>query len=142
MLYLKDLILLCLLVIVPLATHANAQDIKLIANPDVQVDALSAADVKNIFLGKKTNWDNGAKITFFISEETATHKAFLKSYVGESAARYKKIWRRRVFSGRGKAPKSSSSDKEMVDLVSKNSGAIGYVSAQSDAGRSKILSVK
>lgn len=149
MLYFINLLLFCLLAIIPLATSANAQglnqnnkrDIKLIANSDVQQETLSTSDVKNIFLGKKIRWKSGARITFFISEEKSVHKAFLKTYIGKSAAQYQKIWRSRLFGGSGKAPKFSGNDQEMVTAVSQTSGAIGYISAGADIGKAKILSV-
>lgn len=142
MLYRKKLILICILAIWPFATSVDAQEVQLIANLDIQADSLSASDVKDIFLGEKTLWDDGGKITFFISNEKAAHNAFLKNYVGKSASQFNKIWRQRIFGGRGKAPKSSDSDKEMIRLVSKTKGSIGYVSAGADIGGVKKLSLK
>ncbi len=142
MLHLRKSILLCLLAMLPLTTPAEAQEVKLIAHPDVQTDSLSASDVKDIFLGKKSRWDNGGKITFFISKEPAIHSAFLKSYIGQSAVQFTRNWRRCVFGGRGKAPKSSSNNREMVNLVAQTSGAIGYVSEGTITDKVKTLSLK
>lgn len=140
--HLKTTILLFLLVVFSLAASVDAQDIKLIANPDVKTDSLSSSDVKDIFMGKKNRWDDGSKITFFTSKEVGTHEAFLKSYVGKSSTQYRKFWRNKVFAGKGMSPKSSGSDQEMVKLVAGTGGAIGYVSAGVDLGTVKTISVR
>lgn len=126
-----------------LATPAvNAQDIMIITNSDVPTDSITVSDVKKIFLGQKSEWENGSGINFFTTGQTVTHKAFLKKFVRKSSSQYKIFWKKQVFSGKGEIPKSSGSDQEMVKLVASTNGSIGYVSAGADLGKVKTLSIK
>ena len=122
--YLKNWVLFLLIAVFLVVPAVGAQDVVLIANADVPVDSLSASDVKNIFLGKKTSWDGGGSITFFTSDEAATHKAFLKGHVGKSANQFKTFWKKQVFTGKGKMPVSAANDQEMVSQVSGTGVAI------------------
>ena len=125
-----------------MAPGGEAQEVVVIANPDVSIDSITASDVKNIFLGKKSDWGNGSKITFFTTDQAETEKAFLKSYVKKSSSQYRTFWKKQVFTGKGKIPGSSANDQEMVSLVISTAGAIGYVSVEADPGKAKILSIK
>jgi len=56
------------------------------------------------------------------------HKLFLKQYVHKSPGRWKTYWKRMVFTGKGLSPKSANSEAELIDLVARTKGAIGYIS--------------
>jgi hypothetical protein len=142
MLYFKKSVFFVLLSVFSIVPAVSAQDVVLIANSDVSVDAIAASDVKNIFLGKKSDWGNGSKITFFTTAQVETQKVFLKSYVGKSINQYKRFWKKQVFTGKGKMPRSSANDQEMVNLVTSTGGTIGYIAAGTDLGNAKILSIK
>lgn len=142
MLYVKKMALFFLLAVFIVASSANAQEVLLIANPDVPVDSLTAGDVKLIFLGNKTDWGNGNKITFFTAKEDAAQDAFLGAYVGKTSSQYNTYWKKQVFTGKGKTPQSAGSDQDMVGMVTSTGGAIGYISAGADPGSAKIISVK
>ena len=140
--YLKCAIFSFMIAIYLIAPSAGAQDVVLIASPDVPVDSLSASDVENIFLGKKTTWDNGSKIVFYTLKNGAAHEAFLKNYVSKSASQFKTFWKKQVFTGKGKMPKSVGNDQEMTNTITGTGSAIGYVSAGTNLGNAKKLSVR
>jgi len=131
---------LCLTILA--VSVANAQDLVVIANSDVPVDSISAADVKKIYLGKQTGWSNGSKIHFMTLEEPATHEVFLKSYVGKSPSQFKTFWKKQVFTGKGKMPPTADSSQDMVELVTQTGGSIGYVEPGTDIGGAKTLSIQ
>jgi ABC-type phosphate transport system substrate-binding protein len=141
-LYQKVLVLFFLFAVFMVAPSVGAQDVLLIVNADVPGDSITASDVKNIFLCKKTDWGNGSKITFFTTEEDATLSVFLKDYVGKSSSQYRTFWKKQVFTGKGKMPQSSGNDNEMVELVSGTGGAIGFVLKGADLGNTKTLSIQ
>ena len=138
----KSFVLALLIAVFFCASLVSAQDVKLIANADVPVNAISASDVKNIFLGKKSSWDNGSKITFFTTDDSAVHETFLKDYVGKSPSQFQTFWKKQVFTGKGKMPLTSANDQEMVSQVAGTGGAIGYVSAGADVDGAKTLSIQ
>ncbi len=140
--HLKEWVLFVLFLFCLTAPIVEAQDIMIITNADVPIDSITVSDVKKIFLGKKSIWENGRGINFFTMDQTVTHKTFLKKFIRKSSAQYKIFWKKQVFSGKGEIPKSSGSDQDMVKRIASTNGAIGYVSAKADLGTVKILSIK
>jgi ABC-type phosphate transport system substrate-binding protein len=119
-----------------------AEGAVIIANKDVPASDLTSGDVKQIFLGSKTTWENGEKIVFVVQDRTEAGKYFLKTYVKKSASQYDNYWKKQVFTGKGKAPMSFSSDQELVEYVARTPGAVGYVSSTADTGNTKTISVQ
>jgi hypothetical protein len=55
----------------------------------------------------------------------------------------KAYWQKQIFSGRGVPPEEKESDEEVLEYVSKNVGAIGYISesAETSAYDVKVLEI-
>ena len=140
--YPKNLVLFFLTMVFMIAQSVSAQEVLLIANNDVAETSLTAHEVQQIFLGKKTTWENGKKITFFTTNADETHTTFLKAYVGKSPSQFKTFWKKQVFTGKGKSPVSSADDQEMVGMVASTSGAIGYVAVGTDTSSAKTIPVQ
>lgn len=119
-----------------------AGEIVIITNQNVPVSALDQTDLKQIFLGNKTSWDNGDAIIFVVQDETEASETFLKTYVKKSASQYNNYWKKQVFTGKGKAPESFSSEQDLVRFVSQTPGAIGYVSSGIDTGTTKKIAIQ
>ncbi len=121
---------------------AASQEVVIIANKSVETSTLSPAQLKEIFLGKCTRWENGDKINIVILKHTDTHKSFLKTYVKRSPSQFTNYWRKQVFTGKGESPKAFKSERELVDYVANVKGAIGYITKGTHTDRVKILSVE
>lgn len=121
---------------------ASAGGVQIIANKNVPISYISPDMLKDIFLGKKNSWDNGASINFVTLDSGQSHNDFLKDHLQKSDAQYNNYWKKQVFTGQGQMPKSFSSDKAMIDFVAGTNGAIGYVSSTADTGLVKIITVK
>ena len=125
-----------------LPVFSLASDIVIVANENVPASSLAMDDIKQIFLGRKTTWDNGAKIIFVVQDGTDAGESFLKTYIRKNAYQYDIYWRKQVFTGRGKPPKSFSSDQELVQFVSQTPNAVGFVSTGTDIGKAKTIPVQ
>lgn len=117
-----------------------AADSLLIANKDVSAASLSKSEVKQIFLGKKTAWDDGKKINL-ITQKSASHDAFLQENLAMTSKKYKTYWKKMVFTGKGNAPKSVDTDQDVLAYVSSNSGAVGYISSGTSADNVNVITV-
>ncbi|SPD75091.1 conserved hypothetical protein [uncultured Desulfobacterium sp.] len=120
---------------------ASAGDVIIIANKDVSASSISAADLENIFLAKKTEWDNGQKIDFVTLQDCQTHDDFLTKYLKKTSAQFQRYFRSLVFTGKGKAPRAFQTEQSLVDYVAGAAGAIGYVSAGTNTSSVKVLTV-
>lgn len=118
---------------------ASGGEVKIVANAKVPVSALGKAELEDIFLGKKKTWSDGSTITFVV-QGGAIQDDFLSTYINKTASQFDNYWRKMVFTGTGKAPKSFTSDAEVVGFVTANPGAIGFTAAESSGA--KVISVK
>ena len=109
------------------AVSQVSEDVVVIVNKSVQENSLPSNTIKNIFLGKKSVWDNGQKVEFLILNSGDIHEVFLKKYVNKTVSQFSSYWIKQVFTGKGKSPKSFDSESALVKYVSTQDGAIGYV---------------
>jgi ABC-type phosphate transport system substrate-binding protein len=121
---------------------AAAAEIKVIANPSVGTAAISADELKGVFLATKTTLGDGSHVEPVLAKGGSTHAAFLQTYVGKTAPGLETYYRSLVFTGKGSMPKVGASDADIVALVAKTKGAIGYVSAEAATAGVKVLQVK
>ena len=133
-------VLLLLAMVSALAVATSG--VKVIANPSVKPQSISADDLKRVFLGVSRSLADGSRVQPVLAKSGPAHEAFIKSYLGKSDAALQTYYRCLVFTGKGLMPKTVNSDAEMVEYVAKTTGAIGYVSAGADSKGVKTLQVE
>jgi ABC-type phosphate transport system substrate-binding protein len=110
---------------------AKAEGVVVIVNRSNNA-AVDKELVTNIYLGKKSYWQNGALVMALArSEGDPTYLEFCKKILGRSPIVVKTIWAQKIFTGRGMPPKVTEPDAEVKKLVSENVNAIGYIDANS-----------
>jgi hypothetical protein len=120
----------------------RAADVKVIANPSVKADSLSAEDLKGVFLATKSSLSDGSHVEPVLEKGGPAHEAFLKEYLGKADAALQTYYRSLVFTGKASMPKVFATDAEVSAYVTKTKGAIGYVSADASTDGVKTLEVK
>jgi ABC-type phosphate transport system substrate-binding protein len=121
-------ILLILFVVLFLTTASSSfADIIIICNKSVPATTISKSELKDIFLGKKTKWDNGQKIRFILMKDSSIHNLFLKKYVKKTSSQYRNHWKQLVFTGKGRAPQKFDSVEQVLKYVAVTDGAIAYI---------------
>ena len=118
-----------------------AADIKVIANGSVKADAISATEVKSVFLDEYNSLRDGTHVEPVLEKDGPVHEAFLHEYLGGTDDDLQNYYRALVFSGRGSMPKQLGSDAEVVAYVARTKGAIGYVSAEAIGEDVKTLTI-
>lgn len=106
---------------------AWAGEVKIIANPSVRTESISAAELRSVFLEEKRSLGNGSHVEPVLSKGGPAHAAFLKEYLGQTDDALQNHYRSLVFTGKGSMPKVLHSDEEVVAYVAGTRGAIGYV---------------
>lgn len=130
--------LLCLAFALP----AFAADYIVIVNKANPVSSLSQQELQNIFLGKKTTWDDGKKIAPVSQEGTPVHDAFANKSMSKTAHQLSNYWKKTIFTGVGMPPKNVSNDETVKQYVANNRDAIGYISAGALDASVKKIAVK
>ena len=117
-----------------------ADNVKVIANASVTADAISAADLKRVFLEERIALADGSHVEPVLEKGGPVHVAFLE-YLGISEDDLQTYYRTLVFTGKGSMPKELGSDAEVVAYVARTRGAIGYVSSASSVEGVKTLAI-
>jgi TonB family protein len=104
-----------------------AQGFKVIANPSVQAESVSATDLKGVFLEQQSSLGS-AHVSPVLAKGGPAHEAFLSRLLGRSEADLQNYYRTLVFTGRGSMPRALDSDADVIEYVARTRGAIGYVS--------------
>lgn len=139
----KTKVIIALMAVIMLSPILSlAGDVVIICNPSVKVSTLGKSDVNNIFLGRKSTWDDGTSIVFAIQKDLDVHKSFLDGFMDKTPSQFVLFWKKIVFTGKGSSPQTVDNDLEMIKFVGETKGAIGYVSAKAGLENVKNISVK
>ncbi len=117
-------------------------DLIVIANEDVAVSGLDRETLQAIFLGKKSQWEDGHRIAPVNLQRGPTHLRFLQVIVRRTPAQYRSFWKRVIFTGTGMPPKCFAAEKEIVEFVRSSRGAVGYIDASTPHEDVKVLSIQ
>jgi ABC-type phosphate transport system substrate-binding protein len=126
------------------AYGANVQpeEIKIIANPNVEASEISRDDLNRIFLMTKTSLAGASHVEPVLEKGGAICDLFSRKYIGRTNAALMTYYRGLMFTGKAAIPKSFDSDSEVAEFVAKTKGAIGYVSITANTAGVKTLKVK
>ncbi|BET65573.1 hypothetical protein ASA1KI_04910 [Opitutales bacterium ASA1] len=105
-----------------------------VTNPAQSGETIDSTTVKSIFRGKKLAWDSKAPVIVAVLKDGSTHEAFLKTAFNISASAFANHWRSVTMTGAGVAPKTFSSEEELLQFVASTPGAIGYVDEANASG--------
>jgi ABC-type phosphate transport system substrate-binding protein len=126
-----------------LASASVQGTVRVIVHPDVDTAGLTQAEVSRIYLGKKTFWESGTRISpALLDEKSNVTEAFLEDNVKKTVRQYRAYWKKRLFSGQGTAPRAFSSSKQVADFVANNPGAIGVVDGSYVDDRVKVIELR
>jgi ABC-type phosphate transport system substrate-binding protein len=86
-------------------------------------------EIHSIFKGNKNYWDNGnsVSIVLVLNDEDEKSKYVAEQIYNKSVLSVKKYWLGLVFQGRFEAPVFVSNNEEVLEVLKKNTGAIGIL---------------
>lgn len=133
---------LALILLLLLAGLAAAQEVVVVAHPDLAVDDVDEATLRRIFLGKKTRWGDGTPVVPVMLKEGRAHAWFVEERLGRTVPKFVTYWKQAVFTGRGVPPRAFDSEDELLFYVSRTPGAVGYARRAGAADGVKVLDVR
>lgn len=110
------------------AGAAAGADIYVICSPAV---ALSAADVRDVFLGEK-QFAGATKL--LPADNTAAQAAFLEKVLKMDAAKYSTTWTKKSFRDGITPHATKGNDADAIDYVKRTAGACSYVTSEPASG--------
>lgn len=120
---------------------ALAGDVRIIVNPSVKAEGISASEVRSVFLEERNSLSDGTHVEPVLSKGRPAHAAFLRQYLGKSDDVLQNYYSTLVFTGKGSMPKILQSDEAVVAYVARTRGAIGYVDPTTLLNGVKTLAV-
>lgn len=131
------LVALCFFVLFAMPVHA---ELVVIVNTGVKVDKLSRDEVVNIFMGRYRKLSDGSSAQpLDIRDESLERQNFYKKLLDKSLAEINAYWARLIFSGRTTPPVVMDTQHDIIDKVSHDLGAIGYVERGNLSSKVKIV---
>jgi len=100
---------------------------------------LTAADVKNIYNDNVVTWSSGARISAYdLPAKSEARETFSQQVLGASARDAATEWANKKITNTAKNPPATKPESVVVNSVSKDADAIGYVPASAAAGKEGI----
>jgi ABC-type phosphate transport system substrate-binding protein len=113
----------------------------IVVNSSVPVSQITETQLRDIFTGVRTRFDNGTRAVPVMLKGGPVHEVFLHRHVGDTPDEFRVRWRKAVFTGQGSMPKECRSEAELLNYVEATPGAIGYVSRLSGSSTVKLMTV-
>lgn len=126
-----------------LPTQAGEADgFLIIVHPSSKISSINRFELAQIFLKKKSRWPGGEAASPVDQKLTSeVRKAFSNAVLKKPISAVNAYWQQRIFSGRDVPPPQKSSDAAVILYVSSHTGAVGYVAADADVGKAKVVTV-
>jgi ABC-type phosphate transport system substrate-binding protein len=102
-------------------------ELAVVVNKEGALSALSAADVKRIYLGRMQKSGATTIVPINLPLDSEQAKAFLAKFVDMTVDEYKEYWVAQQVKGAGTAPMIQKKAENVKALVSQLPGAIGYI---------------
>ncbi len=107
---------------------AAAESVQIFAHNSVAISSLTQSEVRQIFTGMKQHWPDGKRIRVFVlADNSELHKSFCREQLQMFPYQLNRIWDQMTYSGQGNAPTRVESLQELIDIIGKTDGAIGYI---------------
>lgn len=122
---------------------AFQEDLAFIVNKSNPTEALTIAELRNVFLAERSRWPNGRKITITMLEAgNPEREVVLRTICHMREADFNRNFLRVKFTGETTdEPRLLASPTNMMRFVFNAPGAIGYVRASSVDGSVKVLRI-
>ncbi|ODB34638.1 phosphate ABC transporter substrate-binding protein [Pseudoalteromonas sp. BMB] len=121
-----------------LASQAALADVAIIVN-SANASTVDDSTIKKLFLGKSKSFADGSSATPVNQDGNAVFDEFNDKVIGKSSSQLNAHWSKLVFTGKGTPPKKLDNDQAVIDFVSSNADAIGYIDVSKVTGAVKVI---
>ena len=136
-------IVMTMVIVLSVRAGAEPNGLRVIINSKSSATKLDKRFVADVFLKKRTHWDDAAAIQpIDLGQKSSVREQFSRDVLDRDVASVRRYWAQLVFSGRGVPPPEVGSETEVVKYVAAHAGAIGYVSAGTELKGVKVLEIE
>jgi ABC-type phosphate transport system substrate-binding protein len=116
-----------------------AEEVVVVVSSRSTISELTEAEIADIFLGRLGRLGKTVVTPLDQAEGSQARNEFYREFTGKSPAQVKALWSKLIFTGRGRPPRALASDREVLQALRDNHGAIGYVRRSSVDATARIL---
>jgi ABC-type phosphate transport system substrate-binding protein len=121
-------ILLWVMSVLPLSHAYGEPQIQVIVNSSVSEQQLSTSQARWVFSMRQPTWPNGQAIKVYVLDsQNLTHSIFAKKILKVFPYQLERTWDQLAYSGLGDKPYTVKDEAQMIEKVSQQPGAIGYI---------------
>jgi hypothetical protein len=134
----------CMLLCLPgVSADPLTPQVQVIAHPSVQVDALSQAHLRSIYLMRQVVWPDGVAIRVFtLAPRSAANLQFCRDQLQLFPYQLERVWQKLTYSGTGTPPTELQDQQAMLQAIAATPGAIGYIEKQDETQGVKVIPIK
>lgn len=133
----RPLLFSCLML---MSAVTYAEEMVVVAHPRSGIDRLSRAEVINIFMGRFRQLPSGISAQPVDLPQAYPEKArFYRALVNKDLAEINSYWSRLVFSGRTAPPMEAKNHEDLINIISRTPGAVGYIARSKLDARVKLV---
>lgn len=108
--------------------HATA-DVYIIVHAANPLQVLGAKQAVDLYMGRNRAFPQGeVAMTLDLPRDSEVRDQFYRLLTGMGPAQVNSYWSRLIFSGQTLPPRSMHTEADVVEMVRRNTSAIGYVS--------------
>lgn len=123
-----------------LPSISTATDI--ITSKKISSNNLTKERLSSIYLGRMRNWPDGQAIkVVMFSHFDSKQRKFCREVLSLSPRYVRQAWNQLTYSGFSNGPIIVSSEEEMIKMVSRTPGAIGYIDTTSSKEGIYVINV-
>ncbi len=112
----------------------------IIAHPDSEVASLTERQITEIYMGRNMRLPDGKTAIPLDQDIQSTIRSdFYRQLVNKSVSEINAYWARLLFTGRASPPRPLTDSQEVIDTVSENRTAIGYIYAKDVTDSVKVI---
>jgi hypothetical protein len=125
------------------ATLAGDGGYKVIVHPENPATAVDRDFLRDAYLKRAGDWSTGETIRpVDLPASFPARQRFTRDVLRKTPAQLTTYWNQQIFSGKAVPPPEAESPADVISYVLANRGAVGYVPANVDPGRAKVIEVR
>ena len=122
-----------------LQKNAHARDLILVVHNSNPLESISKSDLIRIYLGKKTFFQEGVRITPL--DFGPKKMIFYEEVLKRPFNLIKRYWTKAIFSGQGSPPMEFNNENDVVNYLQDKPGGIAYLPSDTKNENLKILKI-
>lgn len=114
-------------------------DIYVIAHKQSPINAVSLAELKELYLGNRQHIQNVRVLPLDQDNQEIIRQNFYDQVINIDQSQLISHWSKLIFTGKGQSPKSLLADDSILQFVSANPSTIGYINSNAMNEHVKVI---